>query len=95
MHLIRRTLLAIVLTLFLLGLVAHLLPVALCGCATLAGESDAGSNPDLCLVCQLQAGIHISVQYTGLNHETALKIYDRSVLKPLNHVSRVLHPPIA
>ena len=95
MHLLRRTLLAMILTLLLLGLVAHSLPVTLCGCAKLANESDTAWNPDLCLVCQLQAGIHLSVYNAGLNQEIALRMDDRSVLNPLNHTSRVLHPPIA
>lgn len=95
MHLFRQILLTMLLTLFLLGLVAHSLPVTLCGCARLADNNDAASNPDLCLVCQLQAGIHLSSYSANHHQEIVFTIDDWYVLNPLIHASRVVHPPIA
>jgi hypothetical protein len=90
---LRRMLLTITLTMLLLGLVAHSLPVPLCECATL--ERSAASNPDFCMFCQLQSGVHLSEFAAYHTVDSVYLVGHQSPLHPLEYVFSVLRPPIS
>ena len=96
MNVHRTFLLAITLTLLVFGLTAHSLPaISLCGCVTTPEDGTGVSNLDLCLICQLQTGVHTLSCPTGPNHKNAFHAIDQLSLNPLERVFPVLHPPIA
>ena len=88
--------LIVTLALLLVGLSAHLLPAAsLCDCVSQFQEDARASNPDLCLVCQLQTGIHSALSPADPNHEMVQQVNIRINLRSLERAFPVLHPPIA
>lgn len=94
MNLHRRLFLTLTLTLLLFGLAAHSLSVAsLCGC--MSAPQDSAANLDLCLVCQLQTGIHTSPSPECPNGDGALYLNNQPALNLLEHTVPILHPPIA
>jgi hypothetical protein len=93
MKLHQRILLVVTLTVLLLGLAAHSLPVSLCGCLNTPDDTTSASYLDVCLVCQLQTGIHTSVHASSLSNDQVYEESDHPRLKPLEHTIQVLHPP--
>ena len=86
----------VTLILIMIGLSAHLLPGAsLCTCVSKTSEGPRASNFDLCLVCQLQTGIHASSRLADLTPEITPRISTMLTSRILEHASSVLHPPIA
>jgi len=83
----RRFLLVTLLTLLLLGLAVHSLPVSLCECGT-PPDKTGSLNVDFCLVCQLQDVA------TGTALETVFSMNKQPLVNPLEYVRSVLHPPI-
>jgi hypothetical protein len=95
MKLHQRIFLAATLTLLLVGLAAHSLPVSLCGCTSTSQEETSSSNLDLCLVCQLQVGIYTSACPACLIHDDVFHVSNHPGLNPLERAISILHPPIA
>ena len=96
MNTLRRLLLAVTLTLLLFGLAAHSLPTSsLCGCVSVPQEGSGASNPDLCLICQLQTGIYTSPRPASPNRENTFHASEQRPLNALECVFSVLHHPIA
>lgn len=92
---LQRLLLITILTSMVLGLAAHSLPVDLCTCGTPSGEDAASPiTPDLCLVCQLESGVHTPALSSGLVSDLVFQVSDQPALTPLEHTVQVLHPPV-
>jgi hypothetical protein len=61
--------------------------------STLQEELDT-SNPDLCLVCQLQTGVHTILAAASSNREYVSRVVNQVTWIPLEYVTPVLRPPI-
>lgn len=89
-----RFLLAITLILLVFGLAAHSLPaVSLCECVSASLDEASTSNLDLCLICQLQTGIHTTSYSASPNRDRIFHHHSQLILNPLEYVTPVLHPP--
>ena len=95
MSLNQRFLLAATLILLLFGLTAHAVPISLCECATALLDNSNASNPDFCLVCQLQTAFHKPHFSTVLNPLIAFNMSGEYSLNSLDLTYSVLRPPIA
>lgn len=91
----QRFLMAATLMLLLFGLAAHSFPTSLREYATLPQEESGASNLNLCLVYQLQTGIHQPQLPALLSHDIALHVSDQLALNLLEFVFPVFQPPIA
>jgi hypothetical protein len=91
-----RVLLIVTLAFLLVGLSAHLFPAAsLCECLSQSQEDARATNLDLCLICQLQTGIHSAPCPTDPNHEIIQQVNIRINLHSLERAFPILRPPIA
>ena len=87
-------LLAITLSVFLFALAAHAIPSnPICICTEPAGEAPRAAGFDLCLVCQLQTGVIVSVNVPLLPEGSFVDLIYVSSLVPQKHAARIPHPP--
>lgn len=87
-------LLAITLSVFVLALAAHSIPTnSLCVCTDRAGDATRTAGFDLCLVCQLQTGVIVSVILPLLPEGGWVGLNYVSSQVPQKHVARIPHPP--
>lgn len=96
MNVFKRILLGATLALMIFGLSAHSFPaISLCKCITTPADDAGASDVELCLVCQMQSGVHVPPIPTYLHHDITIQTDNRLELYPLERVFPVLHPPIA
>jgi len=86
--------LALILCLFLIGLVSHSIPsLSICSCGESQNKNTETLKLDVCLVCQLLAGVlsvHIFHHFSG---ETIKTGYELNSI-PLDVTEQIHHPPI-
>jgi len=86
--------LAITLSVSLLALTAHSIPTnSLCVCTDRAGDTTRTAGLDLCLVCQLQTGVIVSVILLILPDGGLAGLNYASSQIPEKHATRIPHPP--
>lgn len=83
------------LCIIVIGLVSHSIPsLSICSCSESQSKNTETLKVDICLVCQLQAGvlgIHI---FHHLSNETLLNTVSELDLVPLDVTDQIHHPPI-
>lgn len=86
--------LVLTLSVFLLGLAAHAVPAnSLCVCTDRAGDAPRTTGFDICLVCQLQAGVIVSVILPLFPEGGMVGLNYVSSQIPQKHAARIPHPP--
>lgn len=86
--------LTLILGVLLLGLAAHAIPAtSLCVCTDRAGDVPRAAGFDICLVCQLQTGIILSVILPLLPESNLVGLIYVSSQVPQKHATRIPHPP--
>lgn len=86
--------LALTLCLLLIGLVSHSIPsLSICPCSETQNKNTETLKLDVCLVCQLQAGVlsvHILHHFSGEINKAGYEL--NSI--PLEITDKIHHPPI-
>jgi hypothetical protein len=86
--------LVLTLSVFLLGLAAHAIPSnLLCVCTDRAGDAPRTAGFDLCLVCQLQTGVIVSVILPLLPEGGLVGLNYLSSQIQQKHATLIPHPP--
>lgn len=86
--------LILTLSVFLLALAVHALPsYPLCDCTDRTGDTPRTAGFDLCLVCQLQAGVIVSVIVPVLPEGNLVGLQYTYSSFPKTHVVVIPHPP--